>query len=148
MCGACLLPDALRSAAPKQQSAAGTTAANAVEAGRNTFMLADAIRPLRLRIRTNPRGPILERYIAFLAGRGYSATTLREYVSAAEHFGRWLGRRPLNQAAVRQFLCRHLPVCHCRWPAIRTTRRSGPALHHLLAMSGARTDRPAFPRGF
>jgi integrase/recombinase XerD len=111
-------------------------------------MFEDPIRHMRVRIQTNALRPVLERYIAYLTSLGMSATTLEYYVSAAEHFGRWLGRRPLNQAAVRQFLHRHLPACRCRGPVIRTVKHGRPALNHLLVMTGVVTAGFGFPRGF
>ncbi|HUE72276.1 MAG TPA: site-specific integrase [Pirellulaceae bacterium] len=111
-------------------------------------MLKNPIHQLRTRIRTNPLGPVLERYIEHLVDRGYSSSTLREYVSAADHFGRWLGRRPPNQAMARHFLQRHLLVCRCRGPVILSMRRCRRALNHLLVMIGAVTARSEFPRGF
>ena len=77
-------------------------------------MLQDPIGPLRLLIRASALAPLLEPYMAYLAGRGNAASTLWEYVRAAEHYGRWLGRRPINEVTVRQFTYRHLPACRCR----------------------------------
>lgn len=111
-------------------------------------MLENTIGQMQLRFRSNALTPLLERYIAYLASRGNAASALREYVPAVEHFGRWLKRRPLNQATVWQFMYRHLPVCRCRAPVIRNVRRNRIALNHLLKMSGAVAARLEFPRGF
>jgi site-specific recombinase XerD len=111
-------------------------------------MLQDTIGQLRLLVRTNALAPLLEQFIAYLVSRGNAASALREYVFAVEHFGRWLRRRPLNQATVWQFMHRHLPVCRCRAPVIRNVRRNRIALNHLLEMSGAAAARFEFPRGF
>jgi len=100
-------------------------------------------------IEDNPHRVILERYIGYLDGRGYSALTCREYVSVAAHFGRWLGRRSLSQMAARQFTRRHMPTCRCPAPVIRNARRVRLALEHLLAMCGIpATPATAFPRDF
>ena len=48
---------------------------------------------VRQRIRNNPIGPVLERYVAYLVDRGHGLAPVHQYVFAAEHFGRWLGRR-------------------------------------------------------
>ena len=100
------------------------------------------------RIRGNPIGPALERYVEYLAGRGHSRHTVHHYVCAAEHFGRWLGRKPLSRAKVERFLRRHLPVCRCRLPAVRDLRCNRPALHQLLAAVGVAAIRFARRRGF
>lgn len=106
------------------------------------------IPPKPLPFQTSAAVSVLEQYAAYLATLGMSATTLREYVSATEHFGRWLGRRALNQAVVRQFLHRHLPVCGCPGPLIRGVKESRAALNHLLVMSGAISAGFQFPGGF
>ena len=111
-------------------------------------MLPDTIHQLRLLIRTGALAPLLEQYLAYLVSRGNAVRTVREYVSVVEHFGRWLKRRPLNQATVWQFMHRHLPICGCRAPVIRNVRRNRIALNHLLKMSGAVVARFEFPPGF
>ena len=50
-------------------------------------MVEDTIRQLHLRIRTNAFARVLERFVAYLGGRGNAPSTLREYVHVAEHFG-------------------------------------------------------------
>jgi hypothetical protein len=100
------------------------------------------------RIRGNPIGPTLERYVEYLAGRGHSRNTVHHYVCAAEHFGRWLGRKPLSRAMVERFLRRHLPVCGCRVPAVRDLHCNRPALHQLLAAVGVAAVRVDRRRGF
>jgi integrase/recombinase XerD len=111
-------------------------------------MLRDRIGTLRLLIRTSALATLLEPYMAYLASRGNAASTLWEYVRAAEHYGRWLGRRPINQATVRQFIHRHLPACRCRRPVNRDVKQCRLALIHLLKMRGTGTPRSEFPRGF
>jgi len=111
-------------------------------------MLEDTIRQLLVQIRANALAPLLEQYIAYLVSRGNAASTLREYVSAVEHFGRWLRRRPLDRATVWQFMHRHLPVCRCRRPVNRDAAQCRLALDHLLKMSGAVAPRSKFPPGF
>lgn len=100
------------------------------------------------RIRGNAIGPTLERYVAHLVGRGHSRNTVHHYVCAAEHFGRWLGRKPLSRTMVEQFLREHLPGCRCRWPAVRDLRCIRPALKHLLEASGLAAVRVDRRRGF
>ena len=61
-------------------------------------MLEDLFRRPRVqrRIRQNPHGSVLEQFAEYLIARGYSPNTVHQYVFAAEHFGRWLGRRKIN----------------------------------------------------
>jgi len=112
-------------------------------------MLEDLFRCTRVRrrIRSNPIGPILERYVEYLVGRGHLPRTLRQYIYVVEHFGRWLGRRPLDRAMVQRFIRRHLPVCRCRMPAFRNLEWNRAALNRLLEMVGMVPDRVGFPRG-
>ena len=103
----------------------------------------------KARIEDNPLQAILTRYVEYLGGRGYSAITRREYVSVAAHFGRWLGRRSLGQAAARQFMCRHIPVCRCSAQVIRKAICVRLALEHLLVMCGIpATPAAESPRDF
>lgn len=111
-------------------------------------MLQDPIGPLRLLIRASALAPLLEPYMAYLASRGNAASTLWEYVRAAEHYGRWLGRRPINQATVWQFMYRHLPACRCRGPVNRDAKQCRLALGHLLKMRGTETSRSGISHGF
>ena len=48
---------------------------------------------VRNRIRANPLGMELEQLAAYLLERGYCQGTIQQYLQAAEHFGRWIGRR-------------------------------------------------------
>lgn len=123
-------------------------------------MSKDCARQIRLRVGDNPLGAVLKRYITYLVNRGYAESSWVEFVRVAEHFGRWLGRRALSQASVRQFLRQHLSVCHCSasvteykgrcsGPVIRNMRRNRLALKHLLAMLGIGAPAAAeFPDGF
>lgn len=122
-------------------------------------MSKDLVRQIRVRVRDNPLGPALQRYITYLVSRGYSETTWSEFVRVAEHFGCWLGRRSLSQVTVRQFLCQHLSACQCSTPVrenggccsgpvIRSWKRNQRALKHLLAMLGiTRSVAAEFPSG-
>lgn len=128
-------------------------------AERKASMSEDPVHQIQLRVRGNPLGPVLQRYITYLVGRGYSVSILREYVRIAEHFGSWRGRRSLSQAAVRQFLSQHLPVCRCSGPVspymgrcsgpvARNVGRNRRALNHLLVMCGMTTPAATeFPHG-
>jgi site-specific recombinase XerD len=99
---------------------------------------------VRRRIRDNPIGPILERYVAYLVARGYGARAKQQYVFATEHFGRWLGRRPVSLDTVEAFISRHLPACRCKVSVTRNITCVRAALHGLLKMMGppARTPHP------
>jgi len=102
---------------------------------------------IRRRIRDNPIGPILERYVAYLVARGYCATAIQQYVYAAEHFGRWLGRRPVSPDTVGAFITRHLPACRCKVSAVRNITCVRSALNGLLKMMGPQVCTPQSDRG-
>ena len=102
----------------------------------------------RQRIRANPLGPTLERYIVYLAARGHSRASLQRYVSAAEHFGRWLGRRRLSRRTVQRFIHGHLRRCRCRPPVVRNPICTHAALGHLLVVAGVAPIRVRRRRGF
>lgn len=89
---------------------------------------------VRSRIESNPIGPILREYVQFLEGRGHTPGPLHQYVFAVEHFGRWVGERPIDGAAVARFVKRHLPRCRCSKPAPRHVACIRAALHRLLDM--------------
>ena len=109
-----------------------------------------AVRRMQLRIPDNPLGPVLRRYLDHLVRHGYGTESVCDSLRVVDHFGRWLGRRPLNAAVVQQFVRRHLPVCRCPPPAPCDSRRNYMALHRLLAMirPSVETRQPEFPRGF
>ena len=80
---------------------------------------------------------ILEAYVSDLHARGHTANTIRFYVQAVEHFGRWLQRQGLKVQAIRKahvqgFLFRHLPHCRCPIPAVRTLRTCRAAIGRLI----------------
>ena len=58
-------------------------------------------------------------FVENLIARGHGLSTVHQYVFAAEHFGRWLGRRRINREAILRFLKGHLPTCRCKTPASR-----------------------------
>ena len=98
---------------------------------------------VRERILANPIGSVLQRYAAFLIARGHRNSPLRQYILAAEHFGRWLRGRQIDHASVEQFISHHLPRCRCKTPAnccVNTVRAS---LNRLLEMLGAPLPAPA-----
>ena len=103
---------------------------------------------LRRRIRGNPIEPLLARFIDHLVGFGYSADASKAYVAAADHLGRWLGKRPLNARAARRYLEHHLPSCRCRPPSPRDARWNAGAVRHLLALAGKSPASPLVPEGF
>src|SRR5437867_1080559 len=93
-------------------------------AERKAFMSEQLSLPLCVgeRLHKNPLGLMLEKYVQYLFRRGYRRGTVLCYVSAVEHFGRWLGRRRICSRAVLRFLKDHLPTCHCKSPAIRCVK--------------------------
>lgn len=108
-------------------------------------MLEDLFRRPRVqrRIRQNPHGSVLEQFAEYLSARGHSSNTVHQYVFAAEHFGRWLGRRKISRHTVTQFIKRHLPSCHCKTPSARKSANVYAALNRLLEMIGASASPPA-----
>lgn len=103
---------------------------------------------VRQRIRDNPIGPVLERFVAYLVARGHQSSPTHQYVFAAEHFGRWLGERDIDRHRVQQFIRRHLPACRCTTPAASNIACVRAALNRLLEMIGTRTTTPPFRQGF
>ena len=91
------------------------------------------------RLRANPLGEIIEEYVTYFRGLGYSWVTVRGYVQSLEHFGCWLrsrklGPKAVNPELVRSFIRDHLPTCCCSYPAPVTVRQVRPALNHLLQL--------------
>ena len=89
------------------------------------------------RVAQNPLAKHLAALAEHLDRRGHAATVVQSYLQAAEHFGRWLGSAGLavdqvDPAAVRTFLTRHLPGCHCPPPRSRTVATVRAALNHLM----------------
>lgn len=89
---------------------------------------------VRARIIGNPIGPILRQYVEYLVGRGHRPDALHQYVFAAEHFGRWLGRKSITHADVERFITSHLPRCRCEKPAVGHLSTVRAALNRLLEM--------------
>ena len=91
------------------------------------------------RLRVNPLADDLDRLATHLLGRGHSPDTIKGYLRAAEHFGRWLGRKRLRPADVNAqvigaFLDGHLPRCKCPSPAPRHLVTVRATLRHLLRL--------------
>lgn len=97
------------------------------------------------RIRRNPRGAMLERYVQHLACRGYRPGTVLCYVNSVEHFVRWLGRRRICPRLVLRFLTDHLPRCRCKPPAMRCVKFVRAALRQLLQCIAVETPPPRKP---
>ena len=83
-----------------------------------------------------PLEPIRRRFAQQLSERGYCAIAQRQYIYAADHFTKWLHRRPISDASAAAFMARHLPRCQCQRPAPRRIKIVRPALHQLLKMLG------------
>ena len=103
---------------------------------------------IRHRIRCNPIGPTLERYLDYLITRGYSRRMWWPYLRVGEHFGRWLGRRPIQPRTVREFLTRHLPDCRCPSPIVRSSQTCRVGLRILLEMLEALPPKPPILPGY
>lgn len=81
----------------------------------------------RTRLRTSAAGPYLDLFVGELEALKYSRGTVRLYVAAVEHFGRWLQRcgsdvGRVDEAAVASFRD-HLRACRCREPYRRKRYR-------------------------
>jgi site-specific recombinase XerD len=100
-------------------------------------------KPVRARIEANPIGSILLEYAAYLSSRGHRTGPMHQYVFAVEHFGQWLGDRPINCAVVNRFIQRHLPRCRCTKPCSRNVACVRAALRQLLDMLGQERPRAA-----
>lgn len=90
------------------------------------------------RMARNHLGIILGPFALHLEARGHSRNTIHQYLQAAEHFGRWMGRAGigvgrLDEACLMRFLSRHLPRCRCPIPAVRTEATCRAAVHQLIA---------------
>jgi integrase/recombinase XerD len=112
-------------------------------------MLEDQFRLSHLGRRiVNPNRRILERYAEYLTERGYAPSTRHEYISAADHFGRWRARRRVNWPTVQQFLRRHLPTCRCPARGSRNPNTNRAALRNLLEMLGHGPAAPPCSKGY
>lgn len=62
-------------------------------------------------------GPYLDGFSLMLAGAGYSPLTIRSYIRAADHIGRWAERRGIDVESWDDDMLvrfsRHLPRCKC-----------------------------------
>jgi len=99
------------------------------------------------RIRANPLAAWLPSYIAYLAARGHTRSTVRYSVRAVEHFGNWLASQHIapgdvTWATIRSFLHEHLPVCRCSPPASTQLRQVRAALGRLMRVPGGPLQRP------
>lgn len=100
---------------------------------------------VRVRILGNPIGCVLRQYVDHLVARGHRPDAIHQYVFAAEHFGRWLGRKSITYAAVDRFIASHLPGCVCEKPAVRYIHTVRAALNRLLEMREVARPDPAVP---
>jgi site-specific recombinase XerD len=108
-------------------------------------MLENLSPQIRDRVRNNPIGPILERYLEHLITCGYSRRMWWPYLRVGEHFGRWLGRPQIRPHTVEKFLKQHLPVCRCSEPFVRIFKINRAGLGILLKMLEASPPKPLLP---
>lgn len=81
--------------------------------------------------------PSVEAYGGYLRHHGYCARGIRAYLCGVGHFAHWLTEKRIalgriDEALVRRFLTRHLPVCRCPSPCKRGVHEVRAALQHLL----------------
>jgi site-specific recombinase XerD len=93
---------------------------------------------VRERIESNPLGAILQDYVVYLVSRRHRPGPLHQYVFAVEHFGRWVGKRPIDDGTIEVFIRRHLPRCRCSKPCPRNVACVRAALRRLLEMLGVK----------
>lgn len=82
-------------------------------------------------------GPRADAYVGYLRQHGYCFRCIRAYFHGVGHFARWVSEHRIaldriDEALVRRFLTRHLPVCRCPSPCKRGVHEVRAALKHLL----------------
>jgi hypothetical protein len=100
---------------------------------------------VRARIQSNPLGAVLRDYVGYLSSRGHRPSALHQYVFAVEHFGHWVGKRPIDHAALDHFVRQHLPRCRCAKPCPRNVATVRAAVRRLLEM--LEVERPVADSG-
>ena len=93
---------------------------------------------VRRRMASSHLGIILQDFVLDLHARGHALLCIQSYGQIAEHFSRWLASqhlsaRQIDELAVKRFVARHLPHCHCPRPAPTHPRCCRAALGRLLA---------------
>lgn len=78
---------------------------------------------------------------AFLKGRGYSPSTIRNYIGALHHFRTWLdlqGRSllPISAQDTREFMTNHIPECNCQKPIVKNMIEVRAALNQVMMYLG------------
>lgn len=104
--------------------------------------MATARSPQRAHINWLAEGLLASHVDAFkqyLIERGYAATARAHGVGSIAHFAQWAHESRLrvsriDEAAVAEFLDRHLPGCRCTGPVLRDRRYLSAALGHLLVV--------------
>jgi site-specific recombinase XerD len=77
-------------------------------------------------------------YARYLAERGYSLSSIKDYESCIAHFAHWLKKRratlgQIDEALAQRFLDDHLPRCNCPGRVQRCRHQVRAALKHLLS---------------
>ena len=86
-----------------------------------------------------PLAHYIEAYKQYLTDRGYAAQTFANCVGCVAHFARWVHSRRLpvrriDEAAIAEFLDKHLPQCRCTGAVQRDRCQLRAALGHLLVV--------------
>jgi site-specific recombinase XerD len=89
-------------------------------------------------------------YARYLTERGYSLSSVRNYLSCIAHFAHWLKKRratlrQIDEALVQRFLDDHLQRCSCPAPARRCRHQVRAALKHLLVVLRLSAEIPTRP---
>lgn len=138
---ACTHPDSL-----KIRNYASSLAAQKVNNMLDQFFGPDTV----ARLRRSVFAPWLDAYVGRLHERGNIGRSIRRYVHAVTHLGRWLQRRHLaakdiNHQIVLEFLQNHLPCCRCTHPVARNLINVRAALMHLLFLPAFADNAPTSP---
>lgn len=92
------------------------------------------------RLRGSSLVPVFTQFSEHLTRLGYSPSTTHQYLSAAEHFARWSGRRKISHSLIERFVLKHLPICRCSLPVMRNINCVRAAMNRLAEL--LQLDRP------
>lgn len=88
-------------------------------------------------LRNSALAPHVDAYLAYLNRGRYAHNTVSQYLRCITHVARWMQQTKLDldqldEAAVAQFLNKHLPCCRCAMPVARVYGDLRAACRHLL----------------
>lgn len=88
-------------------------------------------------LRRSPLHAGVGRFVRSLVDHDYAPATLRAYVDAVAHFGRWMATqritlRRLDERLLERFIGSHVPRCRCAGPACHVVSNLRAAGHHFI----------------